>query len=64
MPKSKQYQKVSRAWTESDAKNALLAVQNGSSIRGAAKDFGMTESMLRKRMIRINSGRAGKSKQV
>ena len=57
MPKG--YQKVCRRWTEVDAENAIHSIQNGASIRSAAKEFGMTESMLRKRMIRIKEGREG-----
>ena len=60
MPKT--YQKVSHAWKESDVEKALQAIRNGSSIRSTAKEYKMSESMLRKRMIRIKEGRQGQFK--
>ena len=36
-----------------------MEVRSGKSIRGAAKKYGMTESMLRKREIRIKLGKEG-----
>ena len=57
MPKP--YVKVTRGYAEKDVEKALVEIRSGKSIRGTAKKYGMSESMLRKREIRIKIGREG-----
>ena len=53
------YQKVSERWPESDVQTALNLINEGKSIRSTADVFGISESMLRKRIAKKKEGAEG-----
>ena len=57
MPKTLK-KKVVTTWTEEDLTRALDAIAAGQSIRSAAKENGMSEGVLRKRIKRKKAGLA------
>ena len=46
------YQKVSKRWQESDVQTALNLINEWKSIRSTADVFGMSESMIRKKIAK------------
>jgi len=58
MPRNTKSKVKSKRWSEDDILKSLDAIAAGSSIRNAAKEYGMSEGILRKR---IKMKEAGKS---
>ena len=58
MEKPKQTLKIKKVkrWSEDDMKKAILATVNGSSLRSAAKSFGVCESNIRRRQKMMRAG--------
>ena len=57
MPKGKKGEVKRHTWSEEDNKNALSDVSTGSSVRSAAKRYGMSEGIIRHRIIMEKEGR-------